>query len=43
MVGRNLVESAMQAFSELVGWILALRTTLAGDDHARRGDPGQTG
>jgi hypothetical protein len=39
---RNLGEPAMEALTELVGLILALRTTLASDHDARRGDAGET-
>jgi hypothetical protein len=42
MVEGNLGESAMEAFAELVGLILVLRTTLACDHDARRGYPGKT-
>lgn len=35
----HLVESAMKALTELIGLIIALRTTLAGDHDTRRGHP----
>jgi hypothetical protein len=38
----NLGESAMEALTKLVGLVLTLRTTLASDDDARRGHPGET-
>jgi hypothetical protein len=42
VVAGNLGKSAMEALTELVGLILTLRPTLAGDHDARRGHPGKT-
>lgn len=42
IVAGSLVEPAMKALAELVGLIVALRATLASDDDARRGHPGET-
>jgi hypothetical protein len=42
LLAGHLVEPAMKALTELVGLILTLRTTLAGDHDARRGHAGET-
>jgi hypothetical protein len=43
VIAGNLVEPPMKAVAELVGLILALRTSLASDHDPRRGHPGETG
>jgi hypothetical protein len=43
MIAVDLAESPMKTVAQLVGLIVSLRTTLASDHDAGRGDAGQPG